>query len=200
MDSEPLHKRAKELAFQEIGIVLADSVYDSYKGRPDRAMMPEILSAHGRVADAQRVMQRKEELYAEIRRDVLPVAGAVEFVRWAAARYKLGLATSATPETRAATLQMIGIADCFQSIVDTGRSHRAKPDPEIFQVAIGDLGLNPEQCWIVEDSIAGVRAGKTSGSFTVAITTAFDRRTLEDAGADLIIDSFAELKALLHPQ
>ena len=30
VDSEPLHKQAKELAFAEIGIVLSDSVYDSY--------------------------------------------------------------------------------------------------------------------------------------------------------------------------
>ena len=32
IDSEPLHKRAKELAFGEIGLVLPESVYDSYKG------------------------------------------------------------------------------------------------------------------------------------------------------------------------
>ena len=45
VDSEPLHKRAKELAFAEIGIVLPDSVYDSYKGQPDATMLPEILTA-----------------------------------------------------------------------------------------------------------------------------------------------------------
>ena len=35
VDSEPLHKRAKEEAFQRFGIVVPESVYDSYKGRPD---------------------------------------------------------------------------------------------------------------------------------------------------------------------
>ena len=43
VDSEPLHKRAKEVAFRQFGIVLPESVYDSYKGRPDETMLPEIL-------------------------------------------------------------------------------------------------------------------------------------------------------------
>jgi beta-phosphoglucomutase len=38
VDSEPLHKRAKERAFGEFGIVLPESVYDSYKGRPDATL------------------------------------------------------------------------------------------------------------------------------------------------------------------
>ena len=197
VDSEPLHKRAKELAFGELGLVLPESVYDSYKGRPDRTMMPEVLAIHSPGTDAEHVMQRKNDFYEQIEHQLQPVDGAAEFVLWAATRYRLALATSATPRNRAASLRMLGIENCFESIVDTDRFHRAKPDPEIFQVAMRDLKLSPENCWIVEDSLAGVGAGKAAGSFTVAITTTFDRRTLADAGADLIVESFAELKAVL---
>jgi len=198
VDSEPLHKRAKELAFEEIGIVLPESVYDSYKGRPDRTMMPEVLAAHGRSADAERVMLRKKELYEQIEHELHPVAGAADFVRWASAHYRLALATSATPRNRAAALKMLGIEDCFQAIVDTDRFHRAKPDPEIFQVAMQDLRLRPTECWIVEDSIAGVGAGRAAGSFTVGITTTFSREALIVSGADLVVDSFDELQIVLE--
>ncbi len=198
VDSEPLHKRAKELAFKELGIVLPESVYDSYKGRPDRTMMPEVLAIHSPGADAERVMLRKKEFYEQIEHQLQPVAGAAEFVRWAAEKYRLALATSATPRNRAASLRVLGIENYFESIVDTDRFHRAKPDPEIFHVAMRDLKLPAEDCWIVEDSLAGVGAGKAAGSFTVAITTTFDRKSLEDAGADLIVESFAELKAVLE--
>ena len=47
VDSEPLHKRAKEEAFRQYGIVLPESVYDRYKGRPDATMLPEVLRARG---------------------------------------------------------------------------------------------------------------------------------------------------------
>lgn len=194
VDSEPLHKRAKELAFAEIGIVLPEAVYDSYKGRPDRTMMPEVLSARGRGVDVERVMLRKKEFYEQIEHKLQPIAGAAEFVRWASGRFRLALATSATPRNRAAALRMLGIENCFQSIVDTDRFQRPKPNPEIFQVAMRDLALDPAQCWVIEDSTAGVGAGKAAGSFTVGITTTFDRQTLSGAGADLVVDSFAALR------
>jgi HAD superfamily hydrolase (TIGR01509 family) len=198
VDSEPLHKRAKEMAFAEIGIVLPDAVYDSYKGRPDRTMMPEVLKALGRAADAERIMQRKKEFYELIEHELQPIREAPEFVRWAASRFPLALATSATPRNRAAALRMLGIEDCFQVIVDTDRFQHAKPDPEIYRVALGDLALQPQQCWVIEDSIAGVGAGKAARSFTVGITTTFDRDTLIGAGADLVVDRFAELKNILE--
>lgn len=198
VDSEPLHKRAKELAFGELGLVLPESVYDGYKGRPDRTMMPEVLAIHRPDADAERVMQRKKDFYEEIEHHLQPVDGAAEFVRWAAGRYRLALATSATPRNRATALRMLGIENCFESIVDTDRFHRSKPDPEIFKVATRDLKIPPEKCWIIEDSLAGVAAGKASRGFTVAITTTFDQPTLAKAGADLIVESFTELKVALE--
>lgn len=200
VDSEPLHKRAKELAFAEIGIVLPEAVYDSYKGRPDRTMMPEVLKALGLAADAERVTQRKKEFYELIEHELQPITGASEFVRWAASRFQLALATSATPRNRAAALRMLGIEDCFQAIVDTDRFQHPKPDPEIFRVAIGDLALQPQQCWVIEDSIAGVGAGKAAGAFTVGITTTFGRDILIGSGADLVVDGFAELKNILEPK
>lgn len=199
VDSEPLHKRAKQLAFAEVGIILSEDVYDSYKGRPDRTMMPEVLRARGRDADAERVMQRKKEFYEQIEHELQAISGAAEFVRWAANRFCLALATSATPRNRAAALRMLGIEDCFQSIVDTDRFQRPKPDPEIFQAALRDLALRPEDCWVIEDSIAGVGAGKSAGAFTVGITNTFDGETLLTAGADLIVDSFATLQTRLEP-
>ena len=57
---------------------------------------------------------------------------------------------------------MLGIEDCFQSIVDTERFQRPQPDPEIFQVAMRDLALLPQQGWVIEDSIAGI--GRRQGS------------------------------------
>lgn len=198
MDSEPLHKRAKELAFQELGIFLPESVYDSYKGRPDRTMMPEVLTARGRAEDAERVMLRKKEIYEEIEHELTAVPGAVDFVEWAASRYKVALATSATTRNRQATFKFLGIGEHFRTVVDASGHQRPKPDPEVFLNAIGELGVSPTDCWIIEDSVNGLKAAKAAGSVAAAITTTFDRATLSQAGADLIVDSFSELKNLLE--
>lgn len=199
IDSEPLHKRAKELAFAEIGIVLPDSVYDSYKGQPDATMLPEILRARGfpeeRIAE---LLRRKRQIYEGIEHDLQAVDGAANFVTWAASRYKIALATSATARNREATLSLLGIGELFHGVVDASGHQRPKPDPEVFLIALGKLRLHPDQCWIIEDSVNGLRAAKAAGCFSAAITTTFDRDTLATAGADIVVESFTELQTLLE--
>jgi len=199
VDSEPLHKRAKEIAFAEIGIVLPNSVYDSYKGRPDATMLPEILTARGFPTERiDELLRRKRQIYEGIEHDLQAVDGAAEFVRWAASRYKIALATSATARNREATLGLLGIGDLFHAVVDASGHRRPKPDPEVFLIALERLHLQAAECWIVEDSVNGLRAAKAAGCYAVAITTTFDRGILVLAGADVVIDSFAELQRFLE--
>jgi beta-phosphoglucomutase len=199
VDSEPLHKRAKERAFGEFGIILPESVYDSYKGRPDATMMPEILTARGWFPERiEKLSRRKNEVFDEIKHELEAVPGAVDFVLWAESRYKIALATSATPRNRETAFRVLGVGDRFRAVVDSSGHTRPKPDPEVFLVAMRDLGVNAGECWIVEDSVNGLRAAKAAGCFAVAITTTFDRATLSEAGADLVIDSFTELRELLE--
>jgi beta-phosphoglucomutase len=200
VDSEPLHKRAKEMAFHEIGIQLPASVYDSYKGRPDATMIHEVLAERGAsVDDIADLLHRKHQCFEKIEHELQPIPGAIDFVKWAATHFRLAIATSATPRNRGAALKMLGLENYFDSLVDTARFHHPKPDPEIFRVSMRDLALQPEDCWIIEDSLAGVQAGKASGSFTVAITNTFEPHLLRQAGADLVVDSFAELRSALVP-
>jgi beta-phosphoglucomutase-like phosphatase (HAD superfamily) len=60
------------------------------------------------------------------------------------------------------------------------------------------LKLNSSDCWIIEDSLPGVRAGKAAGCMTVGITTTFDATSLSGAGADVIVNSFRELRNVLE--
>ena len=199
VDSEPLHKRAKEFAFAEIGIVLPDSVYDSYKGRPDATMLPEVLMARGYPNERiEELLRRKRQIYEGIEHELQAVDRAAEFVAWAASRYKIALATSATARNREATLRLLGIGDLFHAVVDASGHQRPKPDPEVFLIALHKLQLNAAECWIVEDSVNGLRAAKAAGCFSAAITTTFDKDTLVTAGADIVVDSFSELRTLLE--
>jgi beta-phosphoglucomutase len=199
IDSEPLHKRAKEEAFRQFGIVLPDSVYDSYKGRPDATMLPEILGARGcSVETVAEVSGLKHRIFESIRHELRPIHGAPEFVRWAASRYQIALATSATPRNREAALAALNVGDVFETVVDSSQHQRPKPDPEVFQVAMRNLGVVPDDCWIIEDSVNGLLAAKAAGCFAVALTTTFDRATVSAVGADVVVDSFAELRVMLE--
>jgi HAD superfamily hydrolase (TIGR01509 family) len=197
VDSEPLHKRAKQMAFQEFGIQFPSSTYDNYKGRPDATMFQEVLAGKS-VDEIAEILHRKHQFFEKIEHELQTIPGAADFVKWASVRYRLALATSATPRNRAAALQTLGVADYFEAVVDTARFQRPKPAPEIFMVAMRDLGMNPRDCWIIEDSLAGIRAARAAGCFTVGITTTFDAGSLSAAGADMIVESFQELRSALE--
>jgi len=198
VDSEPVHKRAKELAFEQFGIVLPESVYDSHKGRPDTTVLGEILQECGMGHQAEEALRMKHQIFESLEHEIQPVAGAVDFVRWAMSRFRIALATSATPRNRAEALKLLEVEDSFEAVVDAASSQRPKPDPEIFLIAMSKLGLGAADCWVIEDSVNGLLAAKAAGCVAVGITTTFDAATLSAAGADFVVDSYGKLRDILE--
>jgi mannitol-1-/sugar-/sorbitol-6-phosphatase len=58
-----------------------------------------------------------------------------------------------------------------KTLVTAHDIERGKPAPDCFLLAAKQLGVEPEQCLVVEDSPAGARAGKAAGMKVLAVTT-----------------------------
>jgi len=100
IDSEPAHKLAKERAFARFGITLPGQVYEQYKGRPDETVMKEVASSiKGMNIDVQELLRYKHLEFEKLEHLARPVPGAKEFVNWAQSKFRVALATSATPGT-----------------------------------------------------------------------------------------------------
>jgi len=63
-----------------------------------------------------------------------------------------------------------------------------KPDPEPYLKGASLLGVSAEDCVVVEDVPAGIRAGKAAGARVVACRTTVSESELKSAGADWIVD------------
>ncbi|GLZ03558.1 phosphatase [Actinomadura sp. NBRC 104412] len=68
-----------------------------------------------------------------------------------------------------------------------------KPDPSGYLLAARRLGADPRHCVVVEDSPAGVQAGRAAGATVLALTTSHDAARL--AGADLIVPDLTAVTA-----
>ena len=115
------------------------------------------------------VVKRMLEAY----RHHLPLLpGAVDAVRWAAAAFPLGLASSSNRKVFEEVLALAGIAECFRATVSSEEVERGKPAPDVYLEAARRLGVVPEHCTAVEDSHAGIRSAKSAGMRVVAIPNA----------------------------
>ena len=69
-----------------------------------------------------------------------------------------------------------------------------KPFPDPFILGAQRIGLNPNQCWVIEDAPAGVVAGKSAGCTVAAVLTSHAKDQLHQA--DHFLDHLDDLLPL----
>lgn len=79
----------------------------------------------------------------------------------------------------------------FRIIIDGSMVTRSKPDPEGYNRAAKELGVDPADCCVFEDSLQGLRAGRAAGGKVVALATTYPRERINDM-ADHTIDALAQ--------
>ncbi len=80
---------------------------------------------------------------------------------------------------------------------------RPKPYPDVYLFAAQTLGVEPERCLVVEDSVAGLNAARAAGMKTIAFVGASHipegyAEALRKMGMTRIIDQMDELPALVE--
>ena len=97
------------------------------------------------------------------------VPGAVEAVARIAATIPSAIASSSHPAVISAALRAVGLAECFRVVVSGNDVPAGKPAPDVYLEAARRLGISPERCLVVEDSLNGVLAGRAAGMTVVLV-------------------------------
>ena len=95
---------------------------------------------------------------------------------------KVGLATMSYCPQVQRSLHALGLENAFDFIATREDVENPKPDPEIYLLVAHSLGVPPTECMVVEDSVAGVKAGLAAGALVVAVATKLTRRKLHESG------------------
>ncbi len=98
-----------------------------------------------------------------------------------------------------AVLDAAGVLDLFPVIVDGVEMAKAnldgKPDPEIFLEAAKRSGVKARDAVVIEDAIAGVKAGKQGGfAMVIGIQRKGEKKALKEAGADIVVRDLSEIQ------
>jgi HAD superfamily hydrolase (TIGR01509 family) len=122
---------------------------------------PERISAE--------VVRRVTERYRE---QVPLLPGAVEAVERLAARWPLGLASSANRELIDLVLELTDLGGRFGATVSSEEVPRGKPEPDVYLEAARRLGADPTASAAVEDSHNGILSAAAAGLHVIAIPNA----------------------------
>nr|BCN17573.1 phosphorylated carbohydrates phosphatase [Vibrio cholerae]BCN21120.1 phosphorylated carbohydrates phosphatase [Vibrio cholerae] len=88
--------------------------------------------------------------------------------------YKLAVASNSIRNTVKVMMEKSSLAEYLDFYLSNQDVTKGKPDPEIYQLAIKKLGLEPSEVVIVEDNENGLKAAKASGANVLKIETVHD--------------------------
>ncbi|HUX04124.1 MAG TPA: HAD family hydrolase [Acidimicrobiales bacterium] len=194
-DSERLAVRTEAEILAELGWPLSEAdIVTRFVGRSAH-YMHETLEAHlGRTVDWDLVFEtRYHDIFAK---ELVEVPGVSELLSRVAVQ--TCVASSGSHAGIRYKLQLTGLLPHFEGHIFSAEDvEQSKPAPDIFLHAARVMGVDPQRCAVVEDSVAGVLAGVSAGmvvfGFSGSVTPA---RDLRSAGAR-VFDRMSDLAALI---
>ena len=197
-DSEPSHLRMFQKVLLEMGISLdKKEYYEKYLGMDDKGCFATVLRSHGIDTDPdliQSLIKKKTNYLMEaMKSDLFIYPGVVDFIEKARKRYLLAVASGALRHEIEFVLIHTGVLSAFDVIVSAEDVQEGKPNPECFNLALrrlnemGERDIRPEECIVIEDSIAGIEGAKGAEMKCIAVTNTYSHERL--TMADMVVKS-----------
>ena len=181
--------------------ITTEQVIERFAGRPDREMRAEIESDWGKPLPLNykaRIDQLVEQAYQH---ELRAIKGVVEVLD--ALEVPVCVASSSFPEKLRLGLEIAGLYHRFApNIISATSVAYGKPEPDVFIYAAGWMKVPPAHCLVIEDSTAGVRAGKRAGMRVFGFAggahcgAGYGER-LKEAGAELVFEEMEHLPSLV---
>lgn len=188
-DTAPYHYQAWQEVFQKRGVSFTRDDFRRNFGQRNDTIIRNVLGEDLSPEAIYAVADEKEEGYRQrVRQNVKPLPGAIELIKSLKERgFLIALASSAPIENIQLVTQALGINNYFHTIVSGREVKEGKPSPQGFLLAARRLGVEPSNCIVIEDAVAGVTAAKRAGMRCLAVTNTHPRTSLTEA--DLIVDT-----------
>jgi beta-phosphoglucomutase len=174
VDTAVYHYKAWKRLANGLGFDLTEEDNEKLKGVSRVRSLQLILQWGGitKTPEEQEVLAAgKNEWYVEMISHMTPaeiLPGAKEFVvtcRQAGLKTAIGSASKNT----GMILDKVGIAHLFDAVIDGNKVSKPKPDPEVFLKGAEAVNVEPANCVVFEDAIAGIEAAINGGMKAIGV-------------------------------
>lgn len=192
--SNPAHKKAIQIFCEKYNQDVSQTFLENrLYGRTNKEWIPELF---GDISPEKlnELADEKEQMFRDM---FTPEDNIVEGIHRFLETLNeqdipMAVATSAPRENADYILSRLSIEGYFQTVLDSSHVTKGKPDPEVYLKASKALGKDPQSCYVFEDSVSGVEAGRSAGTKVIGVTTTHSEEELSPCS--LMISNFKGLE------
>lgn len=185
-DSEKLHREAWKQVFEKRGIFLTDD--KSGIGHSDKEFLKKLRSQKiiPQNISIRQIQEEKLALLLELaEKKVELFPRTKELLSSLKNNYLLCVASNSDRRFILKILESTNLLPYFPTVLTINDIENPKPAPDIYLLAAKRMGLQPQECVVIEDSTVGIEAAKKAEMLCIAITHTLTKERLNKA--DLLL-------------
>ncbi len=192
-DTAQYHHKGWQIVFRKRGTNYTEEDFRRNTGKRSDTIVREVLGEKIPQNEITEIIQEKDETFRQLMgQNIKLFPGVLRLITSLKEHgFKIAIASSAPMENIQLITQSLKIDNCFDAIISGWEVTKGKPHPQTFLLAAEKLGVEAEDCIVIEDAISGVAAGKRANMRCIAVTNTTSREELREA--DLVIDTLEEI-------
>ncbi len=168
VNSEPAHGWAFDDALLELGLTVPLGTHDALLGSSMWGVYRQLVEVTGANLTLEQWRDTKWKHYQCHAAGILPLPGMRTLVKQLHARnIPMAVVSNSIRAEVDLNLQVTGLERYFPLTVSSNDVAQGKPAPDCYLAAAQQLGIQPADCLVIEDSVTGATAGLAAGMTTV---------------------------------
>ncbi len=192
-NTDPLHFQNWQEILRDYGLEIDQAFYKArISGRLNALIVQDLLPQLTFEA-GQQLADYKEARFREIGLSLTPLAGLLDLLAWIDTHgLEKAVVTNAPRENVSFLLEVLKLADRFDTVVLAEEAIAGKPDPAPYKLVLDELGIAPKEAIAFEDSCSGIHSAVGAGIYTIGVASTHNPEVLLEAGAAMVIPDFTE--------
>ena len=170
VDSEPMHSRAIVNTLKKYGVALTEEYCQQFIGSTAAHMCSTIVKDYKLMVAPEELEAANHAAIKQLEKEegYIPVPWVKELVmNLYENKVKLAIASSSSLSDIKDVTEALGIQTYFDKLVSGTTVPNPKPAPDVFLKAAEELGVDPADCMVIEDSMNGTIAADAAGMKTI---------------------------------
>ena len=200
IDSEPLWEKSESIMLKQKGVAGNENYREEYRkkimGLNQKDSVKLLKETFGLDESPEEILRTRLKILLEIyEKELRLIDGIPKILQILSAekQIKTALASGSPMKVIEFVLKKFSLSDTFRIKVSGDCVERGKPYPDIYLETARRLGISPEECVAIEDSINGIVSAKEAGMRCIAVP---DRRIAREEypQADIFRTSVSEIR------